>query len=236
MMVSKTPHDGCTITANFPDTGDGAANSIRCRRFGRSALWVLCLLAAFGCRSGGADRTSAAWTARHSEELRQAGERLGVPVRTAGMVELSTGDTSLFAGPADNLGAIPTSSPTGVDFGVAYVNLTNPVAAQGSSTVLIPKGYYRLRAFTEELRKTGASHGHGQLIDAAGSVAADLPAESFPSPFPTPAGGGETVFMIRTSNNSTLICGEMNSDGFVFCLRFTQARAGQLNGISVTRG
>jgi hypothetical protein len=240
MTSSDTPLAGSTIQPIRPENRGAAAGGRRGKfkvlgasRAWRYGLCILCVVAASGCLSRGAARTAAAGTARHAEELRQAGERLGVPVRTAQMVELADGGAELVAAPAIHLETIPaTRYPAGIDLGVAYLDLPRPVVVQGSSNVNIQKGFYKLRAFTEEGRQTGRIGGHAQLIDAAGGIVADLPAEAVVQCSPS-GGGGQALYMKKIPGNSVLICGE-TIDGMTFCLRFTQARYG--NGITVSRG
>ncbi len=149
------------------------------------------------------------------------------------MVELADGGAELVAAPAIHLETIPaTRYPAGVDLGVAYLDLPRPVVVQGSSNVNIPRGFYKLRAFTEDVRRPGRISGHAKLIDAAGGIVADLPVEAvIQSP---PSGGpGQVMYMKKIPGHSVLICGE-TIDGMTCCLRFTQARSG--NGITVSPG
>ena len=240
MTSSDNSLAGSTIQPILDENGGTATAGRRrgLRGFGaslswRSGLWVLAVLAASGCLARGTERTTAASTARHADELRQAGERLGVPVRTAEMVDLRDDGAEFLVAPATHLETIPADRyPAGVDIGVAYLDLPRPVAAQGSSNVRIPRGFYKLRAFTEKGRQTGRIGGHAQLIDAASHVIADLPVEAvFQSP---PQGGADyVVYMKVIPGHSALICGE-TIDGMTHCLRFTQARYG--SGITVSGG
>jgi hypothetical protein len=239
MNSSDHPLAGSTIQPILDENGGAttAGRRTRLRSFGaslaRSALLILAVLAAAGCLSPGAERTTAARTARHAQGLRQAGERLGVPLRTAEMVDLDDDGAEFLVAPASHLETIPADRyPAGVDLGVAYLDLPRPVAAQGSSSVHIPKGFYKLRAFTEKRGQTARVGGHAQLIDAASHVVADLPAEAvFPSL--SKGGGNSVMYMKKLPGHSVLICGE-TINGMTFCLRFTQDRVG--SGITVSRG
>ncbi|HTQ80657.1 MAG TPA: hypothetical protein VMM92_11715 [Thermoanaerobaculia bacterium] len=147
----------------------------------RSGAVVLCLLATAGCLSHRAE-TDATWTARHAEELRQAGQRLGVPVRPAAMVQFADAGMVLFTAPAANLETIPPARyPAGVDLGVAYLETLAPVVTEDSSEVKIPKGFYKLRAFSAKRGDSGPGS-HLQLIDSSGGIVADLPAETVTDP------------------------------------------------------
>lgn len=199
--------------------------TIRVRRAWRSGLLVVCLLMTACCLSRGIDQTNAAWTARHAEELGEAGERLGVPVRTAAMAQFADRDAVLFAAPATDLAAIPTSRyAAGVDLGVAYLDILAPVAARDSSPVSIPRGFYKLRGFSEEARQSATVGGHAQLIDAAGTVVADLPAEgTHHSPELRQEGNVVIARQKIPGFNRFLLC--LSSRNFGLCVFFTEPTA-----------
>lgn len=132
-------------------------------------LLVLGVLPAVAQDSAGrkVEDPSANCTKERADMIRQAGERLGTPVRTDTMVQLAEGASLSFIAPAANLETSPaTELRRGVNIGVAYLD---------SSRGRVPTGYYRLRALAD-VRRVGTLRGRIQLLDAGGRVAAELTA------------------------------------------------------------
>lgn len=99
--------------------------------------------------------------------LREAGQRMGVPVRAERAVTVAQGGATFLTAPAANLEGIPaTELPRGVNVGVAYVD-----SAQASYT----PGFYTLRAFAEP-RQPGTVEGRLDLLDVNQNVVTTLPA------------------------------------------------------------
>src|SRR5258707_12112676 len=96
------------------------------------ALSLLGAVSASACRTDEADRTPADWTKQQARELRLAGERLGVPIRTESMVQFAQFGAAGVAAPPPNLETIPaTPYPAGADIGVPYLDLPGPGSAKG---------------------------------------------------------------------------------------------------------
>jgi hypothetical protein len=99
--------------------------------------------------------------------IRQAGDRLGVPVRGERIARFTQGTESMFVAPAANLASVPaTTFPAGVNIGAAYFDMPSQS---------IPKGFYKLKAIAD-IKTVGKTVGRVQLIGETGSVASELPA------------------------------------------------------------
>lgn len=117
------------------------------------------------------------WTDQHTHELHQAAEALNVAVRAEARVLYAQSGATMIATPAANLETIPaTNYPQGVDLGTVYLDLAHPLGTRDAARHRIPPGTYRARAISPEVREPGKLEGHVQLVDAAGHVAAELPA------------------------------------------------------------
>ena len=107
------------------------------------------------------------WTTEQSKLIRQAGIRLGVPVRTERMVHFAQAGALWFAAPAANLESIPaTELPRGVIVGVAYFDLPRQK---------FPKGFYKIRAFAD-VKQVGRVKGRVQIINDKGGIVGESPA------------------------------------------------------------
>jgi hypothetical protein len=127
---------------------------------------------------GRVESSQPSWVKQGAEELRRHAERLGVPVRTEGMVQFSQLGVALLAAPATGLEAIPaTRYPEGVDLGAAYLDLPGKVSTRDGAPLDIPGGFYRLRAVAAEAREVGKVGGRVQLVNAEGRVVAEVPAD-----------------------------------------------------------
>lgn len=124
---------------------------------------------ATGCYSGGGGGPARPTDAVkvHTELLRQASERLGVPVRTERLVTVSQGGATFISAPAANLESVPaTQLPQGVNVAVAYLD---------SPGQRYPAGFYTLRAVADA-RQPGTVEGRMQVVDANRQVAGEIPA------------------------------------------------------------
>jgi hypothetical protein len=183
--------------------------SSRIPRSLKSGLLALALLAAVGaggCAASGA-KPAEGWSRKPDVgDLREAGKRLGVPIRSEGTLQFTQRGATLLAAPAANLETIaPPRYASGVDLGVAYLDLPGPVDAGGTSRVRIPKGFYKLRAFADEVRQVGKVGGHVQLMNAEGRVLAELPADVDIRSLilPPEAATERTLLTINTSSAGT---------------------------------
>jgi len=121
-------------------------------------------LLAYGCRPNG---ETPDWPAAQAELVRQAGQRLRVPVRTDRMANFAQPGVSWFAAPAANLETIPaTELPRGVDIGVAYFDLPGQK---------FPKGFYKIHAVAD-VKLVGRVEGKAQLINEKGETVGEVPA------------------------------------------------------------
>jgi len=196
--------------------------SSRISRSLKSGLLALALLAAVGaggCAMGGAKPAAGGPRKLEAGDLREAGQRLGVPIRPAGMLHLSQGRATLSAAPAANLETIdPPRYASGVDLGVAYLDLPGKVDVGGASRVPIPQGFYKLRAFADDVRQVGKTGGHVDLLNAQGRTVAQLPAEVEirSLELPPEAATEPTVLTIRTEHTGT---GSDTAYVVVFCFQ-----------------
>jgi hypothetical protein len=126
------------------------------------------LVLALSLNATGQTTTADAGTSQTQMTLiRQAGDRLGVPVRGERIARLTQGTESMFVAPAANLASVPaTAFAGGVSIGAAYFDMPS----QG-----IANGFYKLKAIAS-IKAVGKTVGRVQLIGDAGSVAAELPA------------------------------------------------------------
>lgn len=143
------------------------------RRIARSAQVSLLILGslavvAYGQRtSSGIEAGSKKWTAAQSESIRQAGKRLGVPVRTERMVHFAQSGASWFAAAAAKLETTPATELThGVNVGVAYFDLPGQK---------FPKGFYKMRVFAD-VKQVGRVEARGQIVNDKGEIVGELPA------------------------------------------------------------
>jgi len=164
-------------------------------------LTVSLVTLAAGCRSacpksaGDIASATTQWTKTTEVLLRDAGDRLGVPLQTKQMVHYAQWGASFYTAPAADFDNVPaTALPRGVNVGVAYVD------SPGQS---YPKGYYSLRAFANPTG-IGDTEGKLQLIDTAGKVAAEMPATYTIASINgngSPIGGTDiSVAAVRTAN------------------------------------
>jgi hypothetical protein len=158
------------------------------RRVTMLGVLLVAAACAWGCTTG---------TYGQARQLREAGERLGLPVRSEGMVQFTEGGATMFLAPAVSLDAIPaTRYPDGVDLGIAYLDL--PPSARRASGGALPKGFYKLRGFAASANQVGPVDGKIQLIDGKGRVVAELPASlqirSLTVPPPSP--GRQTLISL----------------------------------------
>jgi hypothetical protein len=108
------------------------------------------------------------WTTAQSKLIRQAGKRLGVPVRTERMVHFAQASASWFAASAASLERTPaTELPRGVNVGVAYFDLPGQK---------FPKGFYKMRVFAD-VKQVGQVDGRAQLINEKGKIVGELRAK-----------------------------------------------------------
>lgn len=106
------------------------------------------------------------WRESQIVAIREAGARMGIPIRTERVVSVARERTLLITAPAVNLEDIPaTALRQGADIAVAYVD------SPGSR---VPKGFYKLRAFAD-VRATGTIAGRIDFVDVAGKVVAEVP-------------------------------------------------------------
>lgn len=184
----------------------GSSRTSRSLKSGLLALVLLAALGAGGCAMGGA-KPSEGWTRKpDAGDLREAGKRLGVPIRSEGMIQFAQGGATLFAAPAANLETIAAPRyASGVDLGIAYLDLPGPVDAGGASPVRIPRGFYKLRAVADEVRQVGKVGGHVQLVNAEGRILAELPVdvEIRSLTLPPEAATERTVLTINTDQAGT---------------------------------
>lgn len=97
--------------------------------------------------------------------LRQAGERLQVPVRTESTVHFAQDGVSWFAASAANLESLPaTELSGGVNVGVAYFDLPDQK---------FPKGFYKIRA-SADVKQVGRVDAKGQLINDKGEIVGEM--------------------------------------------------------------
>jgi len=102
-----------------------------------------------------------------SKLIRQAGERLRVPVRTEQMVHFAQGDASWWVAPAVSLeSSQPTELLGGIDIGVGYFALPGQK---------FPKGFYKIRAFADA-KQVGQVKGRVQIVNEKGEITTELPA------------------------------------------------------------
>lgn len=100
-------------------------------------------------------------------QIREAGQRLGVPVQLDRMTYVSQANAALLTAPVQGLENVPaTALPNGVDVAVAYLD---------SPGQRYPAGYYRLRGVAQP-REPGTVQGTLQVIDSGNTVVAELPA------------------------------------------------------------
>ena len=190
------------------------------------ALLLLGTMTASGCKSGGTAPTPTDWTREQARALRLAGEQLGVPVRAEGMVQFAQGGAVLFVAPAANLESIPaTRYSNGVDLGASYLDLPGRIAAPGEAGVTVPKGYYKLRAFADDVRQVGKVGGHVQLIDASGRTVAELPAdmEIRSLTLPPEAATQKTIPSVNSEQQRRIIICFRCSNGVWVCFVITLA-------------
>ncbi len=206
-----TPDTSGTLSRIRSTPHEKRLRALRCFGF-----LSLCLLAV-GCKIGRPEPTTAAWTVQQARELRQAGERLGVPVRTEGMAGLTEGSAALFAAPAVNLETVPAARyAEGVDLGVAYFDLPGPLALQGSSSLNVPKGFYKLRVFTDKGRQPEDLRGHLELIDAQGRTVVVLPTDdSVPTLAVASEPGTHGVLSLVTGGNVAVPYVNTHHGGFL---------------------
>src|SRR5437763_1827734 len=143
---------------------------------------ILALLAP-GCQMNRQTEVSGAnCIATQAELIRQAGVRLGLPVRTERMAHYAQSGATWYAAAAVNLETIPaTELAHGVNAGIAYFDLPGQK---------FPKGFYKMRAFAT-VTQVGRFEGKGQLVNEKGEIVAELPAtvevRSMSLPGPTPS-------------------------------------------------
>lgn len=136
-------------------------------KYGIFAMVVVAALMASGCHSTSRVGINgvAIWPRAQAEEIQKAGERLGVPVETENMLNLSQAGATLMTATARSWRATPaTDLPRGVNYAVAYLD---------SPGQTFPAGYYTLRAFAEP-RGIGTVPARIQVIDAGGRVATEV--------------------------------------------------------------
>lgn len=103
-----------------------------------------------------------------SEDLIAASKAAGIEIRADEVFSISRGTESLVTAPTTAWAQIPaTELPKGITFAFAHFSTTEPK---------VPPGYYALKAFADDIR-VGTVEARIQLIDRAGKVAAELPAE-----------------------------------------------------------
>ena len=101
-------------------------------------------------------------------QLLAASAAAGVQVHDEEVFTLSRGTEAVTVAPIVGWENVPaTALPNGVDFGFGYFATREPN---------VPAGYYRLRAFANPTGP-GTVAGRVQLINRAGAVVAELPAE-----------------------------------------------------------
>ena len=109
----------------------------------------------------------AIWPRAQAEDIRKAGERLGVPVETENMVSFAQSGTTFTTATARAWRTTAaTELPRRIDFAIAYLD---------SPGQRFAAGFYTLRAFAEP-RGVGTVPGRIQVINAAGEVAGEVPA------------------------------------------------------------
>jgi hypothetical protein len=134
-------------------------------RFTRRSCLLLPLLAVGACETREAE--GAGWTQTQADQIRRAGEQLGIPVRTDRMVHFAQGGATFFTAPAESLETVPAAAlPRGVNLGVAYLDIPGDSLAAG---------FYGLQVFADP-RQVGTVAGRLQWIGADGKVAAEVPA------------------------------------------------------------
>lgn len=191
-----------------------------------AAMIAVAALVASGCSSSsrGGGSTVIVWPRGQAEEIRKAGDRLGVPVETENMVSFAQSGTTFTTATARAWRTTAaTELPRGINFAVAYLD---------SPGQRFSPGFYTLRAFAEP-RGVGTVPGRIQVINAAGEVAGEVaaaidvrsltvpPAAATIAPtiavigFPVPAPQGPTCKfgnkICYCCTNGTLIC----TDGLV---------------------
>lgn len=102
------------------------------------------------------------------DQLLEASKAAGVNVHAEEVFSVSRDSESVIAAPIAGWEKIPaTALAKGVDFGFAHFSTEEP---------RVPAGYYSLRAFAD-VNAVGTVQGRVQLLDRAGKVAAELPAQ-----------------------------------------------------------
>lgn len=102
------------------------------------------------------------------DHLLEASRAAGVKVHAEEVFTVSRGDETVTLAPIAGWEGVPaTALPNGVEFAFAHFSTRTPN---------VPRGYYRLRAIADA-RGVGTVEGRVQLIDSAGRVAAELPAQ-----------------------------------------------------------
>jgi hypothetical protein len=150
-----------------------------------------------GCHTARPITSYSSWAQQQGEELRKAGERLGVPVETAGMLNFSQGRSTFSTATARSWRTTPaTDLPGGVNFAVAWLD---------SPGQKFPAGYYALRAFAEP-RELGMINGRIQILDASRVVVGEVPATFDIQSLTTPADAAQiapTIFVdaVHSSQN-----------------------------------
>jgi len=125
----------------------------------RVAVLALIFIAVVGCHT-----TTPPSAQSQADALRQAGERLGLPIRASSMASITSGGTTIITAPAANLETVPaTELPRGINLAVAYLDGAAPV----------PRGYYRLRAYADNVR-LGTIPGRIELLDGTGRVVGEV--------------------------------------------------------------
>jgi len=103
-----------------------------------------------------------------TEELIAASKAAGIEIRADEVFAISRGTESLVTAPTTAWAQIPaTELPKGVTFAFAHFSTIEPKVAPG---------YYALKAFADDIR-VGTVAARVQLLDRAGKVAAEIPAE-----------------------------------------------------------
>jgi hypothetical protein len=144
-------------------------DSIIRRKHVVAAMLTVAALVASGCStaSRGGINGGAIWPRTQAEEIRKAGDRLGVPVETENMVSFAQSGTTFTTATARAWRTTAaTELPRGINFAVAYLD---------SPGQRFSPGFYTLRAFAEP-HGVGTVAGRIQVINAAGEVAGEVPA------------------------------------------------------------